>query len=171
MYGFYQECLSKFGQPPTETTSSTSASAFAAAIKGAGTAATAAAAAATVAGAGDVSVGNVQSSALPRPPLSTPLALPPSSSSSSSTTHCHGGHVWSLFMSVFDTLPLAAVIDGAVFCVHGGLSPALPTIESIHSLFRMTCLPDVSKLILCPFPPFLYTPLDYSALCYALLIS
>lgn len=31
--------------------------------------------------------------------------------------------VWKQFTAVFDCLPLAAVVAGRIFCVHGGLSP------------------------------------------------
>lgn len=50
--------------------------------------------------------------------------------------------VWEWCCTVFDYLPLAAVIDGSVFCVHGGLSPELPSIDSIRTLFRMQELPQ-----------------------------
>jgi len=33
-------------------------------------------------------------------------------------------------------MPLAAVIGGRVFCVHGGLSPELQTLDSIASVSR-----------------------------------
>ncbi|KAG1178714.1 hypothetical protein G6F70_001622 [Rhizopus microsporus] len=50
--------------------------------------------------------------------------------------------VWEWCCMVFDYLPLAAIIDGSVFCVHGGLSPELPSIDSIRTLFRMQELPQ-----------------------------
>ena len=42
--------------------------------------------------------------------------------------------VWKAFNEVFTYLPLAAVIDKRFFCVHGGLSPRLNTLDDIESL-------------------------------------
>ncbi|KAI8379090.1 serine/threonine-protein phosphatase PP-X isozyme 2 [Radiomyces spectabilis] len=50
--------------------------------------------------------------------------------------------VWEWCCTVFDYLPLAALIDGSIFCVHGGLSPELPSVDSIRTLFRMQELPQ-----------------------------
>ncbi|TNJ26803.1 Serine/threonine-protein phosphatase [Giardia muris] len=52
----------------------------------------------------------------------------------------HAG-VWKLFMELFDQLPLAAIIDDRIFCVHGGLSPSLPTIDDIRTLNRTSEIP------------------------------
>jgi len=50
-------------------------------------------------------------------------------------------NVWKHFVAVFDFLNLAAVIDGKVFCVHGGLSPDLVTLDQISTIDRMQEVP------------------------------
>ncbi|TNJ26804.1 Serine/threonine-protein phosphatase [Giardia muris] len=57
----------------------------------------------------------------------------------------HAG-VWKLFMELFDYLPIAAIVDDAIFCVHGGLSPALPTLDDITLLNRTTEIPSEGPL-------------------------
>lgn len=44
--------------------------------------------------------------------------------------------VWKHCTEVFDYLSLAAVIDGKVFCVHGGLSPSISTMDQIRVIDR-----------------------------------
>ena len=51
-----------------------------------------------------------------------------------------GTHVWSQFNDVFCFLPLAALINGKVFCVHGGISPHLKSIQEIKNSF-VDCSP------------------------------
>jgi serine/threonine-protein phosphatase 6 catalytic subunit len=43
---------------------------------------------------------------------------------------------WRLCQEVFDLLPLAAVVDGRILCVHGGLSPAIKTIDQIRTVVQ-----------------------------------
>ena len=49
--------------------------------------------------------------------------------------------VWKILTDVFDTVPLAAVIDQKYFCVHGGLSPSLKRIDQISMLNRVREVP------------------------------
>ncbi|KAL0228212.1 hypothetical protein RCL1_004355 [Eukaryota sp. TZLM3-RCL] len=51
--------------------------------------------------------------------------------------------VWSAIMSVFDTLPPAAVIDDQVLGVHGGISPQLSLLDQLRVLDRVgSLIPD-----------------------------
>jgi len=50
-------------------------------------------------------------------------------------------NVWRYCTEVFDYLSLAAVIDNTVFCVHGGLSPAVSTLDQIRSIDRKQEVP------------------------------
>jgi len=38
-------------------------------------------------------------------------------------------NVWLKFTSLFDYLPLTAVVEGNIFCLHGGLSPSIDTLD------------------------------------------
>ena len=46
---------------------------------------------------------------------------------------CNFG-LWNMFNSFFDYLPLAAIIEGSYFCVHGGLSPFLTKLSDISNI-------------------------------------
>jgi diadenosine tetraphosphatase ApaH/serine/threonine PP2A family protein phosphatase len=46
----------------------------------------------------------------------------------------HSPAVWECFNALFASLPLAAVIAGAIFCVHGGPSPELTSLDMLRSL-------------------------------------
>jgi len=43
---------------------------------------------------------------------------------------------WKQFTDLFDYMPLAAVVEDQIFCLHGGLSPAIQTISQIQDLDR-----------------------------------
>lgn len=51
------------------------------------------------------------------------------------------GTVWEMFCDLFDYLPLTAVIEDKLFCLHGGLSPFISTIDQINELDRVRELP------------------------------
>jgi diadenosine tetraphosphatase ApaH/serine/threonine PP2A family protein phosphatase len=61
------------------------------------------------------------------------------------TRYDHTG-VWTLCNDVFDLLPMAAIVDGRVFAVHGGLSPFAMTIEAIGNIPRNSDLPESGPL-------------------------
>lgn len=50
-------------------------------------------------------------------------------------------NVWRYCCEVFDYLALGAVVDGRVFCVHGGLSPSITTLDQIRSIDRKQEVP------------------------------
>ena len=50
-------------------------------------------------------------------------------------------NVWRYCTEIFDYLPLAAVIDARVFCVHGGLSPTIATLDEVKQLDRKQEVP------------------------------
>jgi diadenosine tetraphosphatase ApaH/serine/threonine PP2A family protein phosphatase len=47
---------------------------------------------------------------------------------------CNNSDLWGQFQTVFSYLPLAAIVDSQLFCVHGGLSPELTSLEQISKL-------------------------------------
>ncbi len=49
--------------------------------------------------------------------------------------------VWRMFTDLFDYLPLTAVVDNEVFCLHGGLSPSIDTLDAVRSLDRVQEVP------------------------------
>ena len=54
--------------------------------------------------------------------------------------------VWKGFNQVFSNLPVAALIDNKIFCVHGGLSPKLIDVRSINNIKKGTRIPDSGLL-------------------------
>ena len=45
--------------------------------------------------------------------------------------------VWTLLTDLFDFLPLTAVVENSVFCLHGGLSPSVSSLDHIRALDRL----------------------------------
>ena len=50
-------------------------------------------------------------------------------------------NVWKYFTDLFDYLPLTALIENQIFCLHGGLSPSIDTLDNIRSLDRIQEVP------------------------------
>lgn len=53
---------------------------------------------------------------------------------------------WKIFVDTFNCLPIAAIVAGKIFCVHGGLSPALQHMDDIRQIARPTDVPDYGLL-------------------------
>ena len=50
-------------------------------------------------------------------------------------------NAWEYFTDLFDYLPLAALVEGRIFCVHGGLSPYISTVDQIRLINRKMEIP------------------------------
>ena len=48
---------------------------------------------------------------------------------------------WRYFNDLFDYMPIAAIIEGKIFCVHGGLSPLVSTVDQIRLINRKQEIP------------------------------
>lgn len=66
------------------------------------------------------------------------------------------GNVWKLFTDLFDYLPVTAVIDDQIFCLHGGLSPSIDTLDYIRQLDRVQEVIAQCRLIFAEHESFLY---------------
>lgn len=66
-------------------------------------------------------------------------------------------NVWRWCCEVFDYLALGAVVDGRVFCVHGGLSPNLQGIDQVS--LSSLCVPFACQ------PEYRYVPLIENKKC------
>jgi serine/threonine-protein phosphatase PP1 catalytic subunit len=54
--------------------------------------------------------------------------------------------LWKVFNDCFNCMPLAAIVDDKIFCVHAGLSPDLQSLEQIRRIMRPTDVPDTGLL-------------------------
>lgn len=50
--------------------------------------------------------------------------------------------LWKTFTDCFNALPIAALIEGAIFCCHGGLSPDLFELTQLNDIDRPLDVPD-----------------------------
>ena len=44
--------------------------------------------------------------------------------------------MWREFCAMFNFLPISAIIDERILCMHGGLSPELNSLEQINTVNR-----------------------------------
>ncbi|RRT85640.1 hypothetical protein GW17_00008668 [Ensete ventricosum] len=54
--------------------------------------------------------------------------------------------LWRLFTDCFNCLPVAAIVDDKIFCMHGGLSPELQTMDQVREIERPVDVPDQGLL-------------------------
>jgi len=54
--------------------------------------------------------------------------------------------LWKLFTECFNCLPVAALIDDKILCMHGGLSPELLSMDQIKRIGRPVEIPDSGLL-------------------------
>merc|ERR550537_1528335 len=50
-------------------------------------------------------------------------------------------NAWKYCTEIFDYLTLAAVVDGVIFCVHGGLSPEIKLLDQVRLIQRVQEIP------------------------------
>lgn len=51
-----------------------------------------------------------------------------------------------MFVDCFNTMPVAALIEEKILCMHGGISPDLKKIKKISTLSRPTEIPTSGML-------------------------
>jgi serine/threonine-protein phosphatase PP1 catalytic subunit len=54
----------------------------------------------------------------------------------------YNAKLWKTFCSVFDCMPLCALIEEKILCMHGGISPSLNSLDDINKLTRPYEVPD-----------------------------
>lgn len=47
-----------------------------------------------------------------------------------------------MFTTLFDYIPMTAVVENQIFCLHGGLSPSIKTLNDIRDLPRVQEVPE-----------------------------
>ena len=53
--------------------------------------------------------------------------------------------LWKTFTDCFNCLPVAAIIDEKILCMHGGLSPELNSMDQVRRIARPTDVPDTGQ--------------------------
>lgn len=54
--------------------------------------------------------------------------------------------LWKVFGDAFNYMPVCALIDDRILCMHGGLSPELTSLDQIRDLLRPAEVPDTGLL-------------------------
>lgn len=54
--------------------------------------------------------------------------------------------LWKTFGDVFEYMPVSAVVDDRIICMHGGLSPELKSLSQIKDITRPKAVPDCGLL-------------------------
>jgi serine/threonine-protein phosphatase PP1 catalytic subunit len=55
-------------------------------------------------------------------------------------------NLWKVCCDVFNCLPVAAIVEDKIFCVHGGISPSLRDLDDIRSMTRPMEVPEEGLL-------------------------
>ncbi|KZV50989.1 protein phsophatase-2a [Dorcoceras hygrometricum] len=73
-----------------------------------------------------------------RRPLTVPVWISSCQLQSKQAAHFTYGNanVWKIFTDLFDYFPLTALVESEIFCLHGGLSPAIETLDNIRNFDR-----------------------------------
>ncbi|KAG8504009.1 hypothetical protein CXB51_002305 [Gossypium anomalum] len=50
-------------------------------------------------------------------------------------------NVWKIFTDLFDYFPLTALVESEIFCLHGGLSPSIETLDNVRNFDRVQEVP------------------------------
>ena len=54
--------------------------------------------------------------------------------------------LWKIFSDCFNCMPVCAIIDEKIMCMHGGLSPQLQRLDQIYEIVRPIEIPDQGLL-------------------------
>ncbi|KAJ5075692.1 serine/threonine-protein phosphatase pp2a-related [Anaeramoeba ignava] len=55
-------------------------------------------------------------------------------------------NVWKMLTDIFDYLPIGAVVNEKILCIHGGLSPSIQTLDQISRLDRFKEIPTEGSM-------------------------
>lgn len=54
--------------------------------------------------------------------------------------------LWKEFITLFNVLPIAALVEDKILCMHGGLSPDLKQLQDINKIQRPLEVPDAGLM-------------------------